>query len=113
MTVRAWFSRSVRVTRFVGFYLRELVFANLLVARSVISGVPPIRPAVVRYPMSLRSDLGVTLLANLISLTPGTLTLDVNEDDHVLWVHGLHVESADDLRQHLAGLEHRLQDALS
>lgn len=113
MSLREAPGRAWRLVRFVAFYIHNLVSANLLVARSVLLGRPSIRPAVVRYAMSVRSDLQVTLLANLISLTPGTLTLDVDEEAHALWVHALHVTSADDLRRHLADLERRLQEALS
>lgn len=113
MRLREIPGRAWRLTGFVAFYVRNLVSANLLVARSVLLGRPAIRPAVVRYPMSVRSHLQVTLLANLISLTPGTLTLDIDEEAHALWVHALHVASADDLRRHIADLERRLQEALS
>lgn len=111
MRMRDLPGRVLRLVRFAGFYVRNLVSANLLVARSVVSGHPEIRPAVVGFPMSVRSDLEVTLLANLISLTPGTLTLDIDGERHILWVHALHVTSADDLRRHLADLERRLQEA--
>lgn len=113
MTVARWPARAARLVRFAAFYVRNLIRANLMVARSVLTGRPPIRPAVVRYTMSVRSDVEVTLLANLISLTPGTLTLDIDEEAHVLWVHGLHVTAADDLRRHLSHLEHRLRQALA
>lgn len=112
MTLRDLPGRVWRLVRFAGFYLHNLVSANLLVARSVVSGRPEIRPAVVGYPMTVRSDLEMTLLANLISLTPGTLTLDIDGDQHILWVHALHVTSADDLRRHIADLEGRLREAL-
>lgn len=113
MRFRRAAGRAVRVVRFLGYYVRELVAANVLVARTVVWGRPPIHPAVVRYTLSVRSDLRVTLFANLISLTPGVLTLDVDEDAHVLWVHALHVTSPDDLRQHLAELERRFEEAFS
>ncbi len=113
MSLRHWPVRALRMMRFIGFYVRNLVSANLQVARTVTTGRPPIRPAVIRYPLSIRSDGAIALFANLISLTPGTLTLDVDEDGQALWVHGLHVSSPDDLRAHLRDLERRLEEALS
>jgi multicomponent Na+:H+ antiporter subunit E len=64
-----------------------LVRANLDMARRVLSPSLPIRPKIVRVSTSLRSDLGRLVLANSITLTPGTLTVDVEDDAlEVHWV---------------------------
>ncbi len=100
--------RTGRLLRFAGFYLWNIVAANLLIAREVATPRSGTRPAIVRIPIQARSDLEVTMLANLISLTPGTLTLDVSEDRSAIYVHALHVSSPDDLRAHISELEQRL-----
>lgn len=75
------------VLGYLGALLVALVRANLDVARRVLSPALPIRPAVVRVSTGLRSDLGRLVLANSITLTPGTLTVDVEDDQLVVhWI---------------------------
>lgn len=93
-------SEAVRVTpRFLGHYLpwlmREIVVANLQVLWIVLHPRLPIEPVVLRLRAELPDDLAVTTYANSITLTPGTVTLDVDGPDLV--VHALTRESADAL----------------
>ena len=73
----------------VGPFFVGLVKANLDVAKRVITG--HIRPGIVKVTPALRSDAGLTLLANSITLTPGTLTVDVDEEDRSLYIHCLYL----------------------
>ncbi len=67
----------------------EMVKANFDVAYRVITG--NIRPGIVRIKPGLEKDLSITLLANSITLTPGTLTVDVDEDKKELYIHWIKV----------------------
>lgn len=67
----------------------EMAIANLDVAYRVVTG--RIRPGIVRLDHGLTSDLGITLLANSITLTPGTLTVAVDEETGALYVHMINV----------------------
>jgi multicomponent Na+:H+ antiporter subunit E len=67
-----------------------------------------IRPGIVRVPVTVRGELELTVLANLISFTPGTLTLEVDEERSLLYVHALHMDSPDQVREQVARLERRL-----
>jgi multicomponent Na+:H+ antiporter subunit E len=53
----------------------------------------PIRPGIVEVPTSLRTDVGITWLANSITMTPGTLSVDVDDGRGVLYVHWIDVEA--------------------
>lgn len=75
----------VAFLRYLASLLVALVRANLDMARRVLTPALPIRPAMVRINTSLRSDLGRLVLANSITLTPGTLAVDIEDD--VLVVH--------------------------
>ncbi|SHG98050.1 multicomponent Na+:H+ antiporter subunit E [Halobaculum gomorrense] len=90
---RAPVARSIRVLPSVGLYLlvflRELLVANVAVARTVVSPSLPIDPAVVEVPLRVESDAAVTTIANSITLTPGTLTMDYDADANSLYVHSL------------------------
>lgn len=76
-----------------GFTFYELMLANLRVARYTVSRLRTLRPAVLRVPLEPDlTDTEITLLASLITLTPGTLTLDVSRDRSAMFVHFMHVE---------------------
>lgn len=77
--------------QYVILFLWECFKANLDVAYRVIHPDLPIRPGTVKVRTSLKSDAGLTFLANSITLTPGTTTVDVDKDAGVIYVHWLYV----------------------
>ncbi|HVM35722.1 MAG TPA: Na+/H+ antiporter subunit E [Actinomycetota bacterium] len=93
---------------FVAYYLRELVVSVLYVSYEVVTPSHRQRPGIVRFPIRAATDLEITLLANAISFTPGTLTLEVAEDRTALFVHILITETPDHARERLGLLEKRL-----
>lgn len=107
MTALRILARPVHVARFLLYYVGNLVLANLLVAWEVLTPRHGISPAVVRVPMRCETDLEISGLANLISFTPGTLTLEIADDRSALFVHALHVRSADRTRARIGALETR------
>ncbi len=76
-------------------FLRELVLSALEVAWYVLQPGLRIHPAIVALPLDVQTDREITLLANLISLTPGTLSLDVAPDRSHLYVHSITVKTED------------------
>jgi multicomponent Na+:H+ antiporter subunit E len=87
-----YFLRVRRVVAFAGFFIAEVVRANLRVARDVLTPRHTMRAGIVAVPLDAETDGEITLLATLISLTPGSLILDVSNDRRVLYVHGMHVD---------------------
>ncbi len=73
----------------LGPFFLEVTLANLDVAYRVITG--KIRPGIIRVSSGMKTDLGVFLLANSITLTPGTITVDVDERSNDLFVHNINV----------------------
>jgi multicomponent Na+:H+ antiporter subunit E len=86
----------------VPFFL-EMAKANLDVAYRVITG--KIRPGIVRIEPGLKTDLGVLLLANSITLTPGTLTVDVDEETNDLFVHMINIKPGTETKPTLDATE--------
>jgi multicomponent Na+:H+ antiporter subunit E len=108
-----YFGRTARVGSFVLFYLRELVMANVRVAADVVTPAHRARPGVVAVPLDAKTDAEITILANLITMTPGSLTLDVSEDRRVLYVHSMFVTSPEAYRRELKeNLERRVLEML-
>jgi multicomponent Na+:H+ antiporter subunit E len=85
----------------------------LRVAFDVITPSQYMRPGVVAIPLTAKTDNEITMLANLISLTPGTLSLDVSDDRSVLYIHAMYVDDPDELRHEIkAGFERRVLEVL-
>jgi multicomponent Na+:H+ antiporter subunit E len=110
-----YFSQGRRLAEFTGFFLWELLLANLRVAYDVATPRFYMRPGVVAIPLDARSPEEITLLANLITLTPGTLSLDVSPDRSVLYIHAMYLDEGgpDALRRRVKeGFERRVIDLL-
>jgi multicomponent Na+:H+ antiporter subunit E len=103
-----YYQRGVVLFRFALFYLWELFLSNLRVAVTVLSPSMKIAPAVVAVPLEATSELSITLLANLITLTPGSLTLDISTDARVLYVHTMYADDIDQFRLNIKELERRV-----
>jgi multicomponent Na+:H+ antiporter subunit E len=101
------------VIRFAGFFLWELFMANISVAQEVLRPRVSIRPGVVAVPLTVTTDLEITLLSCLITLTPGTLALDVSDDRSTLYVHALDVVDPEAFRRSIVdGFERRVLELL-
>ncbi|MFN3873158.1 MAG: Na+/H+ antiporter subunit E [Ignavibacterium sp.] len=89
------------VKRFIHFlfyilkFIWEMIKANLEVAYLVIHPMLPIKPGIVKIKTKLTKDSAITVLSNSITLTPGTLTIDVNEQKKELYIHWINVKTQD------------------
>ena len=88
---RYWYFFAVYLPTF----LWECFKANIDVAYRVLHPVLPINPGIVKVKTKLKSDVGLTFLANSITLTPGTMTVDVDADKGVLYIHWIDVKETD------------------
>ena len=105
-------TQPLRVLKFLVVFLVELVIANARVAWEVMTPGSGLRPAIVRVPTRTRTRWERTLLANTITMTPGTLTLEVDERTGDLYVHSLFVTDRDSFRADIAKLENVLLEAM-
>ncbi|QFT86039.1 Na(+)/H(+) antiporter subunit E [Halomonas sp. THAF12] len=99
--------RLPRLIRFVGFFLKELVVSNLRVSYDIVTPPWYMRPGVIAMPLKARTEFEIAFVANLISLTPGTLSLDVSDDRRVLYIHAMFLDDEPALTRSLAELERR------
>lgn len=83
------------VARLAGLFVVELLKSGWRVARIAVRRDLDLRPAIIAYPLVATRDFQITLLANLITLTPGTLSVDVSEDRRLLFVHCVDVDDHD------------------
>ncbi|MAS37274.1 MAG: Na+/H+ antiporter subunit E [Anaerolineaceae bacterium] len=107
----SYVTKVPKVVSFFGYFLVQLFTANLRVAIEVLTPQQRMRPAIVAIPLDVRRDFEITLLANLITLTPGTLSLDVSSDKRVLYVHSMYVDDIDAFRREIKnGFERRVKE---
>ena len=94
-------------------FVVQLFHGAFTVALRAISSWRTIRPAIIDYPLTVHSDVQITLLANLITLTPGTLSVDVSDDRKTLRIHVLDAPDSEAvIGQIAAGFETRVLRAL-
>jgi len=101
--------KPLTLLRFVAVVLLDIVLANLTVARLILGRPERLRPAFVVLPLDLTSDIAISLLANTITLTPGTVSALLSPDRKYLLVHALDVSDADEL---VAAIKQRYETPL-
>ena len=98
----------VRLLGFALYFARILVIANWQVARLVLDPKLPIHPRLIRYDVAGLTPTQVTALANSITLTPGTLAVDLSPDDRLLYIHCINAPDREQAVRELDELKERL-----
>jgi len=102
--------RPLSAVVYVVYFFGQLVSSSLYVAREIITPGSGLNRAIIAVPMHTHSDGVVTLVANSITLTPGTATIDVHEPPDgsppILYVHVLHFRDVESVRADVLKLEH-------
>ena len=102
-------ARTVHAISLTAFFTYELVIANFRVAGDVLRG-NRMEPAVVGIPLDVTSDGEILLLSMLINITPGSVTIDLSDDRRTLYVHVMHMKTADETRREIKdGFERRVR----
>ena len=102
--------RTVQALSLAAFFAWELLIANLRVAADVLWGNSRIRPAVVAIPLDITTDGEILLLSMLINITPGSVTIDLSDDRQTLYVHVMHMNTAEETRREIKeGFERRVK----
>ena len=103
--------RLLRAVGFIMFYLKEVISANLRIARDILSPHLDASPGVIAVPLDELSDLQMMALSNLITMTPGTLSLDISDDRRSLYVHAMYVDDPEMLRREIKdGYEKKIKE---
>ena len=97
---------------FVGYFTWKVLEANIVVTLQVLRPKRRTREAIVAVPVTDTSDTVLTILSNAISLTPGTLIIEIDHDPAVLYIHVLHLESIEEVRFNIFRLERHVIKAV-
>lgn len=99
----------LRLIRFFGVFLYDVLVANFAVAKLILAGPGALRPAFFVLPLDLKNELAISLLANTICLTPGTVSAKLSDDRSHLLIHAL---DADDPEAITATIKERFEKPL-
>ncbi len=91
--------KTIQFIRFGLYVLWEIIIANIRVAWHVITPGSLARPGVIAIPLDCTTDVEITCFANIISLTPGTLTLDISRDRKTIYIHAMFIDDIEKLKQ--------------
>jgi multicomponent Na+:H+ antiporter subunit E len=110
----AYVYKGGKMLDFIRFFSWELIKSNAYLAYDVITPTFHMKPRIIAVPLDVKTDLQITLLANLISLTPGTLSLDVSTDKKFLYIHAMYASDAEETKQKIKdGMERRVLELFS
>jgi multicomponent Na+:H+ antiporter subunit E len=112
-TDQRYFYRVPKIISFFFFFLYELIKANVQVAYDVITPKYFFKPGIVRYPVNTTTDFEINILATFISLTPGTLIIDISDDKKAIYIHVMYLKDEEQfIRTLKTGVERKLLEIL-
>lgn len=95
-TTRFYLLRVVAVVNLIYIFSRELILSNISVLKVILAPKLAIKPGIFAFPTELTEAWEITVLSNLITLTPGTLVVEVSDDNKILYVHAMNIDDADE-----------------
>lgn len=105
------FTKIYRIIAFLIFYIIEVILANMRIAYEIITPGKNMKPGVLAIPLDLKTDLEILTINNLITMTPGTLSLDVSTDRKVIYIHAMYIDDPDEIRRQIrVGLERKIME---
>ncbi|OIO60030.1 MAG: Na+/H+ antiporter subunit E [Verrucomicrobia bacterium CG_4_10_14_3_um_filter_43_23] len=91
----SYFKKVIHVFLFFIFYVVELVLSNFSIAIDILTPRKKLNPGIIAFPLTAKTNTEITLVANLITMAPGEISLDVSEDKKYLYLHVVHIESVE------------------
>ncbi len=108
-----YFRRVWRWIKLLVLFLYELVVSSMQVVWDVLTPQHKSRPGIISVPLDVKGEMEILLVTNLISLTPGTLSLDVTEDQKTLYIHAMFADDPDAIRAQIKnGMERWVIEAM-
>ncbi len=95
--------------KLIGILLWDILIANIDVAKLVLGPISKLKPAFIEVPLDMQDPFVATLLASMVSLTPGTVSIDIDRSRWVLQVHALNV---DDVQKLIDVIKQRYEEPL-
>lgn len=98
-----------RYLGFIAYYLVKLVEANFIIAWDIITPKLKIQPDFISIDLDLEKDHAILLFSNLVSMTPGTLSADINENKSKMLVHILYAQQKEQIMDELLHVQQKIK----
>lgn len=92
----SYLKKIPKIIGFIFYFSYELILANIKVTIDILTPRHRMTPAIIAVPLTVDKNFEISLLANLITLTPGTLSMDLSSDKKILYVHSMYVDNPED-----------------
>lgn len=96
------------ILSFIGFYLLKLIQSNIYIAYDILTPRMSTNPGLIEVPLTLKSDFGLLLFSNLLSMTPGTLVMDIYENREIALVHVLYLTSSAEILNEINEIQDKI-----
>lgn len=106
---KEYFYRVPRILTFFLYFLYDLLKANMEVAKDVVTPNYNMQPGIIKYEMDAKTDFEITMLANMVAITPGTLVIDISKDKKYMYIHGMYLK---DKEKFIKNLKERTEKKL-
>lgn len=93
--------RIFDVMQFIVFYIKELIISSSVLAYDVVRPRKSFKHGIVAVPIDIKSDTALLALINLVSMTPGSLVVDLTRDKKTLYVHSMYLDDAEEFKRKL------------
>lgn len=91
-----YLKRVFKIISLILLFIKELIFSNIDIVKLVYTPKLDVEPGIFQLPIELKSNWEITMLANLISLTPGTLSVAVSSDNTHLYIHAMNIDTVEE-----------------
>lgn len=98
-TTRFYLKNVIAIIKLFIIFMKELVLANYSVLKVILSPKLDMKPGIFALPIKVEKDWEIATLASLITLTPGTLVVDVSEDNKILYIHAMDIPDVEEVVQ--------------
>ena len=97
------------ILEFIVFYLVKLTQSNLFIAYDILTPKMHTKPAFMEVPVKVKTNAGLLLFSNLLSMTPGTLSIDISKDRKKLLVHVLYYSTDELMQKDFEGIQNKIK----
>ena len=102
-------NKIYQTINFFFYYLLKLVQANFYIAYDLVTPKLKVNPAILKVPITIKSEFGILLFSNLLSMTPGSLSLDISPDKKTIFVHVLYDHDREKTLKEIEKIQDRIR----
>jgi len=104
-----WIKKIFLIIEFFFYYLLKLIQSNIFIAYDILTPKMHTKPAFMEVPLKLKTDMGILLFSNLLSMTPGTMSMDISRDKKKVLVHVLYYSTDELMQKDFDGIQEKIR----